>query len=197
MVGAARAMDLIVATAVVIVLGAGTGAYRAYRARRGRRPPPLRNDLVAGVVATARTRLLARVDSFEHTALATAADDGRWVAAGGGLTLADPHADDDDLAELALAFAAAQARRAAAGVDEARALAWLHDGATNAIAIIVQARLEKMSHRLARLQARPPPGAAELAELRRANDRDRAALDALLGARVDTSGLPAASVRRR
>ena len=82
-------------------------------------------------------------------------------------------------------------------ITEELVTSWLEEGVSKAIARFVLGGVERSQKRFAIMtRTSPPPTAAEIAEMKAENARERAEMDKLLGDAKDTSNLPRATLKR-
>ncbi|MBZ0238940.1 MAG: hypothetical protein K8M05_41905 [Deltaproteobacteria bacterium] len=180
-----------------LLLAAGALAYQRYRAIA--RPKPLRNDAVVGLTQAALRRLLERAGSLERAGEVVPEGETRWRWDGDNLLMKDGVTiGADDIVEAAVDFGSKSARKHADGpLTEAAVTEWLQEGVSKAIARFVLGGVERMQERMKIMtRTSPPPTAEELAEMKGANERERAEMDKLLGRETDESQLPRATLRK-
>lgn len=168
------------------------GPRRASRVR----PRPARNDVVAGLAATALRRIVELVGSADRAGEAVPSLTS-WTADGDDLSLAPGVAVTRAMiVDVAIEYASARARACGEPITETLLLGWLERAVTMAIGRYVGGGAERTMARMARVMRQPPPSAEELALIREEAERDKREIDELIGAADDSSELPRATVRR-
>ena len=183
-----------------IALIAVAGALLYQKQRAAARPKPLRNDAIAGLTATALQRLLERVGTIDRAGDAVPAGASIWRWDSDNLLMKDGvPIGADDIVEAAVDFGSATARKhTGEPLTEAMVSEWMQEGVSKAIAQFVLGGVERMGERMKiMMRTSPPPTPEELADMRRANERERAEMDKLLGKDTDESKLPTATLRKK
>jgi len=168
------------------------------------KPRPLRNNAVDDLTKASMSLLLVKVSTIDRTGDAVPADASIWRWDGDNLVMKDGvPIGADDIPGAAVDFASASARKHTGApttepLTEAKVTEWLEEGVSKAIAQFVLGGLERSQKRFAIMtRTSPPPSAAELAEMRRENERERAEMDKLMGSDTDSSQLPKATLRKK
>ncbi|HUQ07840.1 MAG TPA: hypothetical protein VM261_35340 [Kofleriaceae bacterium] len=178
-----------------------------YIAGGSSKPKPLRNNAVADLTKAAMSLLLVKVASLDRTGDAVMADASIWHWEDENLMMNDGvPINADDIPPAAVDFASASARKhtgapgtgpSTGPITEERVTAWLEEGVSKAIARFVLDGVARSQKRFAIMtRTSPPLTAAEIAEMKRENERERAEMDKLLGDAKDTSNLPRATLKK-
>ena len=170
-----------------------------YLAGGSSRPKPLRNNAVADLTKASMSLLLVKVASLDRTGEAVAPDASIWRWEADNLLMNDGvPINADDIPPAAVDFASASARQhGGEHLTEEQVTSWLEEGVSKAIARFVLGGVERSQKRFAIMtRTSPPPTAAEIAEMKRENERERVEMDKLLGDAKDTSNLPRATLKK-
>jgi hypothetical protein len=163
------------------------------------KPKPLRNNAVEDLTRAAMSLLLVKVGTIERTGEAVPASDSIWHWDDDNLLMNDGvPINSDDIPGAAVDFAAASARKhTGEPLTEAMVTKWLEEAVSKSIARFVLDGVKRSEKRFAIMTRKaPPPTAAEIAEMKAENERERAEMDKLMGNAVDTSNLPPAKLRK-
>jgi hypothetical protein len=163
------------------------------------KPKPLRNNAVDDLVNAALRLLEVKVGTLDKTGEAVPADASKWHWEHDNLLMNDGvPMNADDIPGAAVDFASATARKhTGSPITEDVVRKWLEEGVSKSIARFVLDGVKRSEKRFAIMTRKsPPPTAAELAEMKAENARERAEMDKLMGNAVDTSNLPPAKLRK-
>jgi hypothetical protein len=163
------------------------------------KPKPLRNNAVDDLVNAALRLLEVKVGTLDKTGEAVPADASIWHWDDDNLLMNDGvPMNADDIPGAAVDFASATARKhTGTAITEDVVRKWLEEAVSKSIARFVLDGVKRSEKRFAIMTRKsPPPSAAEIAEMKAENARERAEMDKLMGNAVDTSNLPPAKLRK-
>jgi hypothetical protein len=169
------------------------------RGPANRKPKPLRNNAVDDLVGAALRLIEVKVGTLDKTGEAVPADASIWHWEDDNLLMNDGvPMNADDIPGAAVDFASATARKhAGSPITEDVVKKWLEEAVSKSIARFVLDGVKRSEKRFAIMTRKsPPPTAAEIAEMKAENERERAEMDKLMGNAVDTSNLPPAKLRK-
>jgi hypothetical protein len=188
--------------AAILIKAAARKKMQEYveRGPASSKPKPLRNNAVDDLVGAALRLLEVKVGMLDKTGEAVPADASIWHWEDDNLLMNDGvpmNADDIPGAAVDFASATARTHTAPPPITEEVVRKWLEEGVSKSIARFVLDGVKRSEKRFAIMtRTSPPPTAAELAEMKAENERERAEMDKLMGNAVDTSNLPPAKLRK-
>jgi hypothetical protein len=167
---------------ILSLLFAGAVAYPLVRSKRSRRRE-FQSSPVAGLIAMARGRLLAKVGTVDRAGEAVPEAASIWFFKDNNLVMKEGvEIKADQIVDAAVDYAAAHARAHQGGaLTDPMVAEWLGQGVAKAIARLVLVGTDRMKKRMEVMVRTPRPTPAEIAFNRLENERDQAELAQLLG----------------